>query len=156
MKLTQKFALGISLLAVALLAACGESKNTTTPTTPTITHVVGCYVATLKQDKFILNITSQNGDAVSANVAFNNFEKDSSHGTLKGTFDGTILSGTYTFQSEGVTSIRDLFFKYANGGFNLGYGPYKDSDGTLAKIPLPADIKWDMSYTYSPSDICNA
>jgi hypothetical protein len=149
------FLAGAIFISIAL-SGCGESKPASPEPTPTIKHVAGCYVATLKQDKFILNITSQNGDAVSANVAFNNFEKDSSHGTLKGTFDGTILSGTYTFQSEGVTSIRDLFFKYANGGFNLGYGPYKDSDGTLAKIPLPADIKWDMSYTYSPSDICNA
>ena len=68
------FLTGAIIIAVAL-SGCGESKPASPEPTPTITRVVGCYVATLKQDKFILNIISQDGDVVSANIAFNNFEK---------------------------------------------------------------------------------
>jgi hypothetical protein len=133
-----------ALAVLMLLTSCSSSARE---------NIAGCYVATLQKDRFILDITSHSGENIEASVAFKNFEKDSSTGTLVGTFDGEILFGIYTFQSEGMTSRRELTFKYVDGGWYSGYGPV-EVNGDFESFVRPLDITWDTSYKFLSQKLC--
>jgi hypothetical protein len=117
------------------------------------TKIVGCYVATLKQDKYMLNVTSQENNLITANIAFRNANKDSSSGTFKGFYTNEILTGIYDFKSEGMHSKRELFYKGGKTGFNPGFGPVV-SQGNNEKMQRPLNLAWDLKYEYLPSTTC--
>lgn len=136
--------LSVFLALLFLVTSCSASSSE---------NIAGCYVATLQKDRFILDITSHSGENIEASVAFKNFEKDSSTGTLVGTFDGEILFGIYTFQSEGMTSRRELTFKYVDGSWYSGYGPV-EVNGDFESFVRPLDITWDTSYKFLSQKLC--
>ena len=115
--------------------------------------IVGCFAASLKNDRFFLNITSQSGLDVKGSIALNNSQKDSSYGDFTGTFDGTTLTGTYTFMSEGLQSKRELFFKAVASGLLAGFGPTEEV-GDTSKFTRPLSISWDQSYSYMAQATC--
>lgn len=127
------------------------SSNLVSPTSPQ--PIVGCYVASLKNDRFFLTITSQSGPDVKGLISFNNSQKDSNKGNFVGSFDGVILNGIYSFSSEGVDSRRELFFKATKDGFLSGFGPV-EVNGDLEKLKRPLSLKWDSSYAYLAQEIC--
>ncbi|MEI9907029.1 MAG: hypothetical protein WDO06_03180 [Actinomycetota bacterium] len=116
--------------------------------------VLGCYVAHLAQDRYTLEITSQVKSAVMANIAYENFEKDSSKGTFVGKYTSGVLSGMYTFTSEGMNSQRELFFKRDGKDFLAGFGPVTSS-GDTEKFTRPLQLTWDQSYRYVKSKDCS-
>ncbi len=82
-----------------------------------------------QKDVYTIHIVSQEGKAVSGNLSFKNYEKDSSSGTFVGTYENGILLADYTFNSEGMTSVMQVIFKKVDDGFVRGYGPV-DTEGT--------------------------
>ena len=151
------------LLAFAINKNSSKSEITPAPTTqPTkaVTtpasevSVLGCYVAHLAKDRYTLEITSQVDSAVTANIAYENFNKDSSKGTFVGTYTSGILSGTYSFTSEGMNSKRELFFKRDGQDFLAGFGPVT-SNGDTEKFTLPLQLSWDQNYRYVKSSDCS-
>ncbi len=117
--------------------------------------ILGCYVAKIKEDVFTLNIATQKKTNVEAFIAYKNAYKDSSHGTFAGSFDGTILMGIYTFESEGTTSRSEVIFKRSADGFKEGFGP-SDMKGDLSSFTRPLTITWNDSFTFQPSTECAA
>ncbi|MEI7697908.1 MAG: hypothetical protein WCJ16_07195 [Actinomycetes bacterium] len=115
--------------------------------------IVGCFAASLKNNRFFLDIKNQSGLAINASISLNNSEKDSSIGNFVGTFDGTILTGMYTFSSEGMQSNRELFFRATPHGFLEGYGPVTES-GDTAKFIRPLSLQWNESYIYKAQAKC--
>jgi hypothetical protein len=102
-----------------------------------VASVKGCYVANLVQDVYTLNIKSQSGNKVSGSLEFKNFEKDSSHGDFKGTFENGVLLADYKFTSEGTDSVMQVIFKKTTDGFVRGFGTmHSEDDGRLAFITL--------------------
>lgn len=122
----------IIVIVIALLIIFGYKwvkKDTTVVEQPTAS-IVGCYVArTPSKDVYTLNVQSQIGDNVSGNLAFKNFEKDSSSGTFIGTYKDGILLGDYSFRSEGMDSVMQVAFKKSGNDFVRGYGDL-NSGGT--------------------------
>lgn len=116
-------------------------------------QITGCYVATLSKDKYSLHITRQNGIYISADIAFENAEKDSSQGAFYGKFSNEILSGTYFFSSEGMSSRRELFFKRERKSFYSGFGPV-EVEGDFERLARPLALTWDKSYRYELSTNC--
>lgn len=51
-----------------------------------------------------------NGERVTGELTYMLFEKDSNRGQVKGTFSGDTLTADYTFQSEGMRSVREVIF----------------------------------------------
>lgn len=90
----------------------GASQDSITVTAEKTEPVAGeqCYLFVAAKDTYALKLniidTSVKGTAV-----FKNFEKDSSHGTVEGTVNGDIIRLWYHFQSEGMNSVRELYFK---------------------------------------------
>jgi hypothetical protein len=151
------FTLSVALILLVSGCSIGGSKNPELKNKKVelqeSTSIVGCYVAKLKKDVFILNITKQESQEVEAKIEFKNAEKDSSNGKLVGTYDGTILTGIYTFASEGTTSRSELFFKRFGEGFREGFGP-AEMKGDLSLFTRPLNIRWDDSFTFNKSTEC--
>ena len=119
------------------------NKNYTIPIV-TENGIVGCYVAHLAKDVFTLKITFQEGDLLDGKLNINNAEKDSSTGTLKGTYKNGIILADYTFASEGTLSVNQVIFKKVGIDFVRGYGQPDDATGTrfvdLSKIIYDSSI----------------
>jgi hypothetical protein len=111
-----------------------------------IESVLGTYVANLSKDVYSLEISSQEGESFKGNLNVNNFEKDSSNGTLVGTYKNGILLAEYTFKSEGIVSVNQVIFKKTVDGFVRGYGDVDEATGTHF-INLN-NITYDTSVVY--------
>ncbi|WP_114791829.1 hypothetical protein U0035_15510 [Niabella yanshanensis] len=69
-----------------------------------------CYLSVAAKDTYALKLTIID-TSVKGTAVFKNFEKDSNHGTLEGRVEGDIVRLWYNFQSEGMNSVRELYFK---------------------------------------------
>jgi hypothetical protein len=118
--------------------------------------ITGCYVATLGSDRYEMNLTQQNNSRVSGRIALTPAQKDSAQGTFQGTYENGRLHGIYTFNSEGVTSERELYFKRTDDGFIPGYGPVEVIDNKFEKLARPLQLKWDQKVKYQPASDCAA
>ena len=128
-----------------ILTSCGSTSEAKALT--------GCYEATLAADHYFLNIINVDGNNVAALVAFNNAQKDSSHGTFIAAYNNQILKGIYDFQSEGMASSRELIFKKSARGFYEGFGEVQ-VNGNLESFKDPKKVTWDTSYEFLPSTAC--
>ncbi len=117
-------------------------------------NIVGCYFTDANDDFFVMDINYHDNTLVTANLAYLPFEKDSSKGTFSGNFENGVLHGIYTFESEGVKSERELFFKRVKDGFLPGTGPVEVIDNRLERFQRPLDLKWDESYKYRVGEDC--
>lgn len=142
----QSVAQGMPLVKAAIQAIRSAAVAQTT-------KIIGCYVATLKEDKYILNVTSQENNLITGNIAFMNSNKDSSSGAFKGFYTNGILTGIYNFNSEGMHSKRELFYKGDKTGFNPGFGPVI-SQGNTENLKRPLSLTWELKYQYLPSTAC--
>ena len=117
--------------------------NKTRPSQKAAISFEGCYLKILKRDTMVLHLR-QNGDSVSGKMSFDNYEKDSSSGEVFGVVDGDIIKLWYSFQSEGMHSVAELFFKKENGSLIRGIGDINSKADTSyfanhAAITYPAD-----------------
>ena len=110
---------------------------------------VGCYVAHLANDVYSLKVTRSQNGIIEGTLDINNAEKDSSTGTLKGTYKDGILLADYTFQSEGTTSLMQVIFKKVGNDFVRGYGKPDDATGT--RFVDLSKINYDTSTVYKVS-----
>jgi hypothetical protein len=108
--------------------------------------IIGCYVATIAKDVYSMNITSQEGIAIEGTLAYKNFEKDSSSGTLVGIYDSQMLLGDYSFASEGMDSVAQVAFKKTPEGFIRGFGPTE----TMGNKEVLTDTS-NLTYENSPT-----
>ena len=125
------------------LFGCNESESNTVEkvfsTDTTITDssrikekvdLSGCYMRVTGRDTLLLRI-NQNGDEISGTLEFDNFEKDSSSGSLKGkkSADG-IIHVYYDFFAEGMRSVREMYFKPGNKKMTMATGDMDYSGDT--------------------------
>jgi hypothetical protein len=128
------------------------SSSSATPITPPLASeadITGCYVLRLAKDVYMLHIQSHDQSMVSGTLEFDNFEKDSSQGTMNGTYKDSILLVDYAFQSEGVDSLREVIFKREGDGFVEGFGPIIVSDEGKTVFVDTSTITFDPKYTFA-------
>lgn len=148
------FKLGNSSASAYLyLDSAGKLSATTITTNFSPEPILGCFMGVLKEDRYYLNLQTQEGTIVEGIINIKNSQKDSSTGTFSGTFDGTILTGLYTFTSEGTLSERELFFKVDGEKILQGFGPVEDN-GSTSKFTRPLKITWDNTYILKYSRNC--
>jgi len=134
-----------------MLASCnsndgGNNERSTTNSVETPTNqnneanpdLSGCYLRVLKRDTLALSI-QQNGKTVTGKLSFDNFEKDGSSGNVAGTIDNNILKLIYSFQSEGMNSVMEVYFKVEDSALIHGIGEVA--------------VKSDTAYYARPSEI---
>jgi hypothetical protein len=114
-----------------------ERNNTTFPGEP-VTDVSGCYVQLLKRDTMVVKL-EQDGDELSGKLTFDNYEKDGSQGTVRGRKEGDLIKLVYSFTSEGMNSVMDVYFKVKDNGLIRGVGDVQ--------------TKGDKSYFVNPEEV---
>lgn len=109
------------LVVLVLLGGFFAYRKSETAPQVAIEQVKGCYYSMLDRDVYTLNIQSQKDEKVTGTLAFNHAEKDSSKGTFEGMFKDGLISGVYTFTSEGISSTSSVAFKKQGNSFIQGF-----------------------------------
>ena len=85
-------------------------------------RIDGCYMRVLQRDTMVLHV-EQDGNILSGTMSFDNYEKDGSTGTVTGIVEEGIIKLWYNFQSEGMNSVMELYFKSEDNSVVQGVGP---------------------------------
>jgi hypothetical protein len=120
--------------AAATLLLLGACREQATPTTQAPSAVAPspagpqCYAYTSAKDTVRLTLTTTQ-PTVTGRLSYRYFEKNRNEGTIRGTMYGDTLRAEYTFQSEGVASVREVAFLRRGTGFVEGYGDVVERGG---------------------------
>lgn len=141
----------LSFILLVISSCHNNDRNNNTPRTNsettqpnennlTIPNLTGCYLRVLKRDTLALSI-QQNDKIITGKLSFDNFEKDGSSGTVSGTIDDNILKLVYSFQSEGLHSVMEVYFKIEDSALTHGIGEVATKSDTTY-YPHPNDISY--------------
>jgi hypothetical protein len=94
--------------------------------------VSGCYEYNIGQDTIRLSLHVA-GTKVTGDLFYDMYEKDKSRGTLIGNLKDSVIESNYSFNSEGMDSEAEVFFKFKNDSLYMGEGAqgYKDGKGVF-------------------------
>ena len=84
-------------------------------------NISGCYAYNIKKDSALLKLNIS-GTNVTGELSYRRSEKDNNSGTINGSLRDSLIVADYTFQSEGMTSVRQVVFKMNNDTLVEGYG----------------------------------
>jgi hypothetical protein len=103
---------------------------TQTGTLSTIGLRDGCYEMTMKRDTVLLRITIKD-TVVTGQLDYRWHEKDRNTGTIHGVIKDSLIIADYTFQSEGMTSLREVVFKLKGDTLIQGFGEINEENGKV-------------------------
>lgn len=83
---------------------------------------IGCYTFNDNNSSVRFEVTDNKNNFIKGYLEYHLAEKDANTGTFEGVLLDDILLGDYTFQSEGLTSKREVIFKIVNHQLIEGYG----------------------------------
>lgn len=111
------------LVSVTLAISCNieEKKDSQARDTKKKSSQVNCYRYAGARDTILLKLIHI-GDAITGTLVYNYKEKDRNQGTVQGNIRGNLFVAEYTFQSEGVQSVRQVAFKMEENSLIEGYG----------------------------------
>lgn len=121
-----KPAIVFALLFAVLFSACQSNADKTSVTEAKESSQ--CFLYKTAKDTVSLNLVL-NGDTVNGVLSYKFYEKDANRGTISGAFKGDTLIADYTFQSEGVESVRQVVFLKTVDGLEEGFGEIMDVAG---------------------------
>ena len=100
-----------------------------------------CYMEATGKDTLFVSLDDNLG-TITGKMRYKNFEKDSSIGDLIGTQNGDTLMLNYTFEAEGTTSEREIYFLRKDGNLIEGIGEHK-TEGNRDFYANPAQLKYE-------------
>ncbi len=145
-----------AVLTVALvMTACEKKTATESNDTPATDSTVipetteprasstdqTCYMSVVKKDSVFLSLEDNLGTITGA-MKYQNFEKDGSHGTVIGFKNGDTLKLNYTFEAEGTTSEREIYFLQKEGNLIEGIGDH-NSEGNKSTYKSPSKLTYN-------------
>nr|WP_121269250.1 hypothetical protein [Pedobacter schmidteae] len=150
-------------LAVCLAACTSENKNKQTgdsteviavDTTFTATNPKksssDCYVYIKNRDTASLKIKME-GEELTGELNYKLFEKDGNTGKIAGEMRGDTIIAEYTFDSEGLRSVREVVFvKKADGNIYEGSGEMMDKGGKMV-FKNPSTLKFGPTMVFIPT-----
>lgn len=107
-----------------------------------------CFVGNSGKDSLFLSYEDNLG-TITGKIKYKNAEKDGSHGDLSGLIDGDTLKVTYTFQSEGKTSDREVWFLKKGNELIEGIGAHDASGEAYSQTK---SVKFSGGYTLKTAD----
>lgn len=127
------------IAGMLLCAACGQSAkqeqtendslgHVDTDTVATNNDYVGSYSYQADGDTVALHLSMQDDKAV-GHLTYAWKEKDHNSGSFEGAVHNGVLLADYTFESEGLTSVREVAFKLDGNTATEGYGDVEEKDG---------------------------
>ena len=146
----------LSALIILTAASC-EKKSTETVDTQTVTPdsitvpesnepvesstLQSCYMEVTGKDTLFVSLDDNLG-TITGKMRYKNFEKDSSFGDVMGTQNGDTIKLNYTFEAEGTTSDREIYFLRKDGNLIEGIGEHK-TEGNRDFYANPAQLKYE-------------
>lgn len=133
----------LALFIITLVSCTSENKSTTGDSTEVIAldttftattpkkNSSDCYQYIKNRDtaSLKLNIT---GEELTGELNYKLFEKDSNTGKIAGEMKGDTIIAEYTFDSEGMRSVREVVFvKKDDGNIYEGTGDVIEKDGKM-------------------------
>ncbi|WP_162795983.1 hypothetical protein [Pedobacter nanyangensis] len=124
----------IGLFMLACLGACTQTTKVTgdQAQTDSATNIPvaeqSCYVYTKGKDTAELTLMTT-GIVSTGELKYKWFEKDQNMGTIEGEMHGDTLIATYTFNSEGQKSVRQVAFLKKGNQLLEGFGEIEEKDG---------------------------
>ncbi|HYC27989.1 MAG TPA: hypothetical protein VEB42_04220 [Chitinophagaceae bacterium] len=100
----------------------------------------GCYQEVIGRDTIALTLEHLQ-DRVSGRMTFDNFEKDGSTGTVEGVVRDSIIQLIYSFMSEGMHSVMEIYLKRSGDSLLRGVGEI-GVKGDTAYFKDPAGIRY--------------
>ena len=100
-----------------------------------------CYFAANGKDSVFVSLDDNLG-TITGKMRYKNFEKDSSSGDVMGTQNGDTIKLSYTFQAEGTTSEREIYFLKKDGGLIEGIGDHK-TESNKDLYANPTQLKYE-------------
>ena len=102
----------------------------------------GCFISIFKKDTARLDLHVNNG-LVTGNLSYNRFEKDKNSGTIQGKIQDSLIIADYTFQSEDITTVRQVVFKINGKNLTEGFGDILiNKGGDSAFFKQPTQLKF--------------
>jgi hypothetical protein len=90
-----------------------------------------CYVYIKNRDTAALKLNLE-GEELTGELDYKLFEKDSNKGKIAGEMKGDTIIAEYTFDSEGMRSVREVVFvKKDDGNIYEGVGEVLEKDGKM-------------------------
>ena len=130
----------LSLIPLVLFA-CDETGSPVG--TDGVIPSASCYTYASPRDTVSLSVTDLQGNT-RGTLRYALAEKDRNTGTFEGEWSGDTLYANYTFQSEGVESVREVAFLRRGDHLIEGYGPV-NSEGTAfaagSKLRFPGQME---------------
>jgi len=114
---------------------------------PSTSKLQSCYHATVGDSSSLLQIKDPTADQLTGELIFQNYEKDSSYGIFNAKLAADQLTIDFTFQSEGVESMRQITLTKSKdelSGEGYTYKPVSDCEKVLYNQGLgliPFDMK---------------
>lgn len=106
-----------------------------------------CYYDDIKNDSVYLKITDNLG-TITGKLIYKNSQKDSSKGDVMGFMSGDTLKLNYIFDSEGISSTREIWFLKKNEKLVEGIGN-QDEDGNYTSAK---QVKFENGHSLQPVD----
>ena len=100
-----------------------------------------CYMQATGKDSVFVFLEDNLGTII-GKMRYKNFEKDSSSGDLVGSQNGDTLKLMYTFEAEGTTSEREIYFLRKGEDIIEGIGDHT-TEGMKSKYENTAKLKYE-------------
>ncbi len=154
----------IVLFAISCEKKSSEAVNTSTTPPDSVTvpetnervessSVQTCYMANTGKDSVFASLDDNLG-TITGKMRYKNFEKDSSFGDVIGSKNGDTLKLNYTFQSEGMTSEREIYFLQKDGNLIEGIGDHK-VEGNKDSYVNSSKLKYEGGHILKQADCKN-
>jgi hypothetical protein len=146
----------IALYSLLFFASCNTNKekevstvntNESNPETKSDKLSPGCYEMRIGKDSAIMNL-SINGNNVSGKLDYKAFEKDGNKGKFSGMLDSNKITAWYTFESEGIVSVRQVVFKINGETLLEGYGDFEVT-GDTAYFKYPHTLNFETNHPFN-------
>lgn len=106
----------------------------------------GCYEMIISRDTAYMQL-ADSGYFYTGMLSYKRFEKDSNKGIVSLSKEKDHLSGWYTFQSEGITSVRQIIFKAYDGKLAEGFGEV-GVVGDSAFYKYPVTLQFEETHPF--------
>jgi hypothetical protein len=133
---TTKQAADSAITAETAVAAAAESRT--------------CYVSFKNRDSTYLHLIKK-GEQVTGTLNASLYEKDKNSGIVAGFAQGDTLLLYYTFQSEGMQSVRQIAYLQKDGKLIEGFADVKEENSRTSFKSIK-DLKFDGSVVLEQSD----
>lgn len=124
-----------AIFSLIFFYSCKEQKKQTSPNVPatkTETNAsevnrkaesIECFGYAKAGDTIFLSIRNKKDNFLEGDLVYALNEKDKNRGNIYGHWKGDSLFADYEFTSEGITSVREVFFLKTDSGMIEGHAP---------------------------------